>query len=130
MERLFPRALIVAGLVPVATGIYGVATGAGGIPGGDGTSVNVESELRFAYALWVAYGVAVVYVGLRAWRSRAAVGALAAVLFATGVARAVAWAAAGRPDAEFLALLALELVLPPVMVGWQRLALRTAAPPD
>jgi Domain of unknown function (DUF4345) len=126
MERLFPRALIAAGLVPIATGLYGVATGAGGIEGGDGTSVNVESELRFAYALWVAYGVAVIYVGLRAWRSRAAVGAIAAVLFATGVARAVAWVAEGRPDTTFVVLLVLELALPLVIVGWQRLALRPA----
>jgi hypothetical protein len=126
MERLFPRALIVAGLVPIFTGLYGVATGGGGIEGGDGTSVNVESELRFAYALWVAYGVAVIYVGLRAWRSRAAVGAIAAVLFATGVARAVAWVAEGRPDTTFVVLLVLELALPLVMVGWQRLALGRA----
>ena len=126
MERLFSRALIVAGLVPVATGLYGVATGAGGIEGGDGTTVNVDSELRFAYALWVAFGAAVIYVGLRAWRSRAAVGAIAAVLFATGVARAVAWAAEGRPDTTFVVLLVLELGLPLVMVGWQRLALRPA----
>lgn len=124
MEPLFPRALIAAGLVPIFTGLYGVATGAGGIEGGDGTSVNVESELRFAYALWVAYGGAVIYVGLRAWQSRAAVGAIAAVLFATGVARAVAWVAEGRPDTTFVVLLVLELALPLVLVGWQRLALR------
>ena len=105
-------------MIPIATGLYGVVTGSGGIE--DGTaSVNVESELRFLYALWVAYGGAVVYVGLRASRSRAAVGAIAAVLFATGVARGIAWIAEGRPDTAFVVLLALELAIPPVLVVWQ-----------
>lgn len=122
MARVFSRTLIALGFVPIVTGLYGVATGGGGIEGGEGTSVNVESELRFAYALWIAYGVAVIYVGLRAWRSRAAVGAIAAVLFAAGVARAVAWIAEGRPDTEFLVLLALELGLPLLLVLWQRRA--------
>jgi len=120
------RTLIVLGCVPIATGLYGVVTGSGGIPGADTTGANVESELRFLYALWIGYGAAVIYVGLRAADSRAAVGALAAVLFAAGVARAIAWIAEGRPDTGFVVLLALELAIPPLLVGWQRRLLRSA----
>jgi hypothetical protein len=118
------RTLVVLGVVPVATGLYGVLTGSGGIPGGDATDANVESELRFLYALWVAYGVAVIYVGLRAAESRVAVGSIAAVLFAAGVARGVAWIAEGRPDTPFVVLMVLELAIPPLLVGWQGRLLR------
>jgi hypothetical protein len=113
------RTLAVLGCVPIATGLYGVLTGSGGIPGGDAAGANVESELRFLYALWVGYGAAVIYVGLRAPESRAAVGAVAGVLFAAGVARTIAWIAEGRPDTGFVVLLALELAIPPLLVGWQ-----------
>ena len=119
MSYLFGRTLAVIGIVPIATGLYGVLTGSGGIPGGDAASANVESELRFLYALWIAYGAAAVYVGLRAPQSRAAVGALAAVLFAAGVARAIAWIAEGRPDTAFVVLMVLELAIPPLLVTWQ-----------
>ena len=118
------RTLVVLGCVPIATGVYGVLTGSGGIPGGDSAGANVESELRFLYALWVAYGAAAVYVGLRAADSRAAVAALAAVLFAAGIARAIAWIAEGRPDTVFILLLALELAIPPLLVVWHGRLLR------
>ncbi len=119
------RTLVVLGVVPILTGLYGVLTGSGGIPGGDAADANVESELRFLYALWVAYGVAVIYVGLRAAESRVAVGSIAAVLFAAGVARAIAWIAEGRPDTAFVVLMALELAIPPLLVVWQRRLLET-----
>jgi uncharacterized membrane protein YoaK (UPF0700 family) len=119
------RTLVVLGVVPIATGLYGVLTGSGGIPGGDAADANVESELRFLYALWVAYGVAVIYVGLRAGESRVAVGSIAAVLFAAGVARGIAWIAEGRPDTVFVVLMVLELAIPPLLVAWQGRLLRT-----
>jgi Domain of unknown function (DUF4345) len=125
MSNLFGRTLVVLGIVPIATGLYGVLTGSGGIPGGDAASANVESELRFLYALWIAYGAAAIYVGLRAPQIRAAVGALAAVLFAAGVARAIAWIAEGRPDTLFVVLMVLELAIPPLLVAWQGRLLRT-----
>lgn len=116
------------GLVPIATGLYGIGTGAGGMTGENAAAVNVDNELRFIYAFWVAYGAAWVYVGLRAPESRAAVTALAAVLFAGGLARAIAWVDEGRPDTLYVVLMALELAIPPVLVGWQRAVLgRTTA---
>src|SRR5688572_15855744 len=125
MSYLFGRTLVVLGIVPIATGLYGVLTGSGGIPGGDAAGANVESELRFLYALWIAYGATAIYVGLRAPQSRAAVGALAAVLFAAGVARAIAWIAEGRPDTAFVVLMVLELAIPPLLVAWQGRSLGT-----
>ena len=124
-RQLFRRTLVALGVVPMATGLYGVLTGSAGIEDG-AASVNVESELRFLYALWIAYGAAAIYVGLRADGSRAAVTALAAVLFAAGVARGIAWIAEGRPGTVFVVLMILELAIPPILIGWQsRLLPRT-----
>lgn len=57
-----------------------------------------------------------------------AVRALALVLFAGGVARAIAWLASGRPHAFFIVLLALELLIPVLVVVWQR-RLASLTPP-
>jgi hypothetical protein len=121
-SRTFGRALAALGLVPIATGLYGVVTGAGGLTGESDAAVNVDSELRFLYAFWIAYGAAIVYVGLRAADSRFAVTAIAAILFCAGVARGISWIVEGRPDALYLVLLALELAIPPVLVAWQRMS--------
>ena len=56
----------------------------------------------------------------RVEREPAILTGLMAVLFAAGLARAVAWVAAGRPDAPFLALMALELAIPPALLLVQR----------
>ncbi|MBA2240958.1 MAG: DUF4345 family protein [Solirubrobacterales bacterium] len=48
-------------------------------------------------------------------------------LFVAGLARALGWLDAGRPDDIFIALLILELSIPPLVVAWQ--ALIRARPP-
>jgi hypothetical protein len=120
--------LTVGGAVAVATGIFGIATGADGVPGDDAASASVESELRFLYVFWAAYGLALIRVAPRAVGEAWAVRALALVLFAAGLARAVAWLDGGRPHGLFVALMIVELVLPPVIVAWQaRLAAVSSA---
>jgi hypothetical protein len=126
-RRAFARTLTILGLVPIATGLYGVALGASGMEGASDAAVNVDNELRFLYAFWIAYGVGFVYVGQRAPENRAAVTALAAVLFVAGVARAISWVAEGRPDTFYVVLMALELAIPPVLILWQRRVLSSAA---
>jgi hypothetical protein len=111
--------LTVGGAVAVATGIFGIATGADGVPGDDAASASVESELRFLYAFWAAYGLALIRVAPRAAGEAWAVRALALILFVAGLARAVAWLDAGRPHGLFVALMIVELALPPVIVAWQ-----------
>jgi hypothetical protein len=108
-----------AAAVAIVTGVYGVATGSGGIPGTHDADASVESELRFLYALWVGYGVALLGVVPRVATATAAVRLLAAILFAAGAARAIAWIDAGRPDTLFVVLMIIELVLPPLVIAWQ-----------
>lgn len=100
-------------------GVYGVSTGSDGIPGTHDADTAVESELRFLYALWIGYGVALLGVVPRVVTATSAVRLLAATLFAAGVARAIAWIDVGRPDTLFVVLMVIELVLPPIIVAAQ-----------
>jgi hypothetical protein len=93
-----------------------VATGPEGQLGGESASPNVESEYRFYAALWLAYGAVALRLAPRVEREPALLSWLRAVLFAAGVARAIGWAAAGRPDDLYLVLLALELTIPPALL--------------
>jgi uncharacterized protein DUF4345 len=111
--------LALTGTVAIVTGVFGVVTGGDGIPGEGSSDASVESELRFLYVFWIGYGLAMLYVVSQVETATLAVRALAAILFAAGLARAFAWIDAGRPDALFAVLMVAELVLPPLMVVWQ-----------
>jgi hypothetical protein len=117
--RALSALLLVAGAVPIVTGVFTVLTGAGGIPGENETSASVESELRFFAVFWIAYGATVIWTAPRAARETTLVRALMAVLFLGGIARAIAWAAEGHPHGLFIVLMAIELLLPPAIVLWQ-----------
>jgi hypothetical protein len=102
--------LLLLGLVAVAAGLFTVLTGSAGM--GEGTSANVESELRFYAVFWVAFGIVALRAASDVERHALAVRGLASFMFLGGLARALAWAAEGRPDARFLVLMGLELLLP------------------
>jgi Domain of unknown function (DUF4345) len=112
--------LTLIGLTATLSGIFVVLTGSSGQVDGAQAAPSVESELRFFAAFWVGYGAAALYVAPRAVREIHAVRALAAFLFLGGVARGIAWIADGRPHALFVFLLALELLLPPLILLLQR----------
>ena len=122
------RALLTGiGVVAVTTGLFAVITGTGGMSGDNAASVNVESELRYFAAFWVAYGGAALWLAPRAAQEQTAVRALAGFMFLGGIARAIAWIDSGRPDDLFVALLVLELVIPPLVIALQARAARTRA---
>jgi hypothetical protein len=112
------------GVVPILTGLFAVFAGPGAQVDGESVNTSVESEYRFFAALWVAYGVAALWVAPRVDRETIAVRALALILFSAGIARAIAWIAAGRPHWSFLALLSLELLIPPLILHWHGALLR------
>ena len=120
------RALLTGiGLVAVTTGLFAGITGTSGMPGENAASANVESELRYFAAFWVAYGVVALWLAPRAAQAQTAVRALAGFMFLGGIARAIAWIDSGRPDDLFVALLVLELAIPPLVIALQVRAMRT-----
>ena len=112
----------VGGLVATAAGLDTVLRGARSVPGRPRAGAEMESELRYYAGFYVAYGVAALHTARRAEREPAAVRALAGALFLSGLARAGAWRAAGKPHPLQRALLAIELTVPPVLVAVQRRA--------
>jgi hypothetical protein len=118
--RILRAALYAGGLVATAAGGHSALAGARSVPGEDRANPSLESELRYYAAFYAAYGVAALRVAPRADRDPEAVRVLAAVLFATGLARAGGWLVAGRPHAMQRFLLGVELAVPSALVGLQR----------
>jgi hypothetical protein len=114
LERL---ALYAGGAVATAAGLHTVIAGARSVPGGPAASPELDSELRYYSAFYVAYGVAALRTAPRADEDPAAVRALAGALFVAGLARAGSWLATGRPHPVQRMLLALELGVPAVVLA-------------
>ena len=110
----------VGGAVATTAGLHTVITGARSVPGKPSANALMESELRFYAAFYAAYGLAVLRTAPRAEEDTAAVRSLAGALFLAGLARAGGWRANGRPHPGQIALLALELALPPLALTVQR----------
>lgn len=103
-------------------GIWGAAAGIGGMSGESAGTINVDSEYRFLSVLWVSYGLLALWAAPRATGQRGIVLGLFGVLFCAGLARALSWAAEGRPDTVYLVLLALELATPLLGLALLRVA--------
>ncbi|HEX6117488.1 MAG TPA: DUF4345 domain-containing protein [Solirubrobacterales bacterium] len=118
-RRLLQALLAVLGATAAVAGLFAVLSGPDGQLDGAAVGASIDSEYRFYAALWLGFGAVALALVPRVERETLAVRALAAVLFAAGVARVLAWIDTGRPHGVFLALLALELAIPPVLVVWQ-----------
>lgn len=117
------RTLRVLALVPILTGLASVVWGSAIIRGGV-SDASVESELRFYAVFWIGYGLYLFSLAARIEQRGRELAFAAALLFAGGIARAIGIAADGVPAADYVVLMVLELVLPVVLVVWQRAVAR------
>jgi hypothetical protein len=129
-KRLLQALFGALGVVSILTGLFAVLTGPGGQVDGEAVNASVESEFRFYASLWVAFGAAALWVAPRVDREAAVVRLLAVILFSAGLARTIAWIAAGTPHWSLLFLLGLELLLPPLILYLQAQLVRARAPQD
>ena len=116
---LFRAVFYVGGAVATLAGLATVVLGADSLPGAPASNAVVESDLRFYSAFYVAYGAGLLWLAPRAEREPTLVRAAAGALFLAGLARAGAWITDGRPHDLQIALLGIELALPPILVLWQ-----------
>ena len=103
-----------------------IVLGPSAIPGSIPVNSTIDSEDRFYATLFAAYGVSLLWcIGDIEHKSKY-VYFLAATFLAGGLARVVSILAVGPPNAFFLAMTALELLIPPFMVFMQGNISRTA----
>jgi hypothetical protein len=76
----------------------------------------MDSEDRFYATQFLAYGMVVLWCVREVERKTKVVRLLALALFVGGIARLVSMAAVGPPNAFFLAMTALELGVPALMI--------------
>lgn len=118
--------LTVMGVVMVGAGAGTVLLGAASVPDEGTITPDVDTEMRF-YAVWyVVVGILLLRAVRRVESETFVVRLVAAGFFAAGCGRILSWLAVGRPHVLAIVLMALELVLPVVIVPWQAaLARRT-----
>ena len=110
--------LIVLGLVAIVAGAVTMIGGAATVLGVDHSPASLDSELRF-YATWYALaGIVMLRSTRRVESAGAVIRLVAAGFFIAGCTRILSWAAVGRPDAFFVALMIVELSLPAILIPW------------
>lgn len=93
---------------------------------GDLWPATMDSELRFYAPFWGSYGILLILAALSPARRSGWIPWLAAVFFMGGVGRLISLFAVGWPHPAFVVLMAIELVLPPVLI-WLWLGVRKQA---
>ena len=118
--RVLRVALVVAGCIPTATGIASMARGTSIVRDAGPVAPGVDSEHRYYAAFWTALGPVLWHTALHPERHRARIDAMAATVFAGGVARLLSARQVGAPHPTYRVLTVAELVLPVAVTGWQR----------
>ncbi len=77
---------------------------------------TMDSELRFYAPFWGAYGILLLAVVADFNARGSQTPWLAAVFFVGGVGRAISYATVGPPHPFFVLLMAIELLMPPVLI--------------
>ena len=134
-RRMLQRIVALAGLVPIAAGLFGVIFGAA-LTGDNGLSTSGDSHYRYLSGLLLA-------IGLLFWSTIPAIEEktarfqlLTIIVVLGGLARLAGLLITGLPSLTMLAALAMELVVTPILCLWQirvthlhtEPRLRTAAP--
>jgi hypothetical protein len=124
VKRGLQVVLAVGGLVAMVTGLVHIAGGVSTFPGSPAAENAADNEARFLAAFWVAFGAVAIWVVPRVERETLVVRALGGALILGGLARVVSIADVGEPDSFQYVLMAIELILGPLVIGWQALLRR------
>ncbi len=119
MKKTFQVFLALFGVTAIVIAALHVAVGPAAIPGSIPVNATMDSEDRFYATLFAAYGVALLWCIKDVERKSAVVYFLAITFFVGGLARLVSMAAVGLPDPFFIAMTALELLIPLFMAFMQ-----------
>lgn len=119
------RTLRILAVVPIVAGAATVLFGSGIIPGAERPGASVESELRFYGAWWIGAGLFLLSLAPRIEERGRELQVFAALLVLGAAGRVIALLDDGRPHAQFLVLMGLEIVVAGALVAWQRRVARS-----
>ena len=112
--------------VPFTSGLAGALVGPTSLPDAGAVSPSVESEYRYAHAIYAAAAPLIWSAVPQIERKGALVRGVSGALFLGGAVRLLAWRSTGRPHPALVGATALELLGPPLLVAWQRRVARSA----
>lgn len=116
MRQTFQAFLALFGAIVIAISVAHFAIGPQAIIGGTAVNPTMAGEDRFFAGLLLCSGLALVWCARDVQRKRVYINLLAVVFFVGGLGRLLAVLIDGMPHPFYIAMLALELGLPPVMV--------------
>jgi uncharacterized protein DUF4345 len=116
MRRAFQVFPVLFGVIVIAIGAAHLAVGPAAIIGGSDVNPTSDGEDRFYAGMFLRYGLALLWCSRDVQRRRAYIKALAFAFLVGGIGRLLSLILVGAPHPFFIAMLVLELVLPPLMV--------------
>lgn len=128
LRRLFQGFLVLFGVIAIGISLAHLALGPEAIIGGTAVNPTSDGEDRFYGGLFGCYGVALLWCARGVEHKQVFINVLAAALFVGGIGRLTALVIVGPPHPFFVAMLVLELLLPPLMVLAANRVARTRYP--
>ena len=129
MKRAFQIFVAVLGSVMVLAGLAGVLLGVDTVPNPGGASATVDSEMRF-FAVWYAVAGAVLLHSVpKIEQAGHLIRIIAGAFFLAGCARVLSWIVVGPPHGSQKILLAIELILPLIVLPWHAAVARRGSLP-
>lgn len=122
--------LVILSLIPITTGLLAIIVGTTGLPEQSNVSATVDSEYRFVNVFWLAAGVALLWSTFDMTERRAVTRVMLALAALGGLVRMWSVIAAGWPHPFFIATIALELVVVPLVLWWHTVVVPCAADPS
>jgi hypothetical protein len=116
MRQVFQGFLALFGVIVIVISLAHMAIGPRAIIGGTAVNPTMAGEDRFFAGVFLCSGIALLWCARDVQHKRVYVNLLAAVFFVGGLGRLLSVAIDGAPHPFYLAMLAVELVLPPLMV--------------
>lgn len=121
MRRLLTTIVFAFGLICALIALSHIIFGHAVVPGhAPGFSPSDDSEDRFYATLFLGFGAAMMWCSRNLDKRQSVFAAMLLVFFAGGIARIISAVHVGWPIPLFIALGAVELVLPPLLWWWYR----------
>lgn len=111
-------AILLVGAVHLLLGLRADALLGASVPEAALNDPTLESQNRFFGVSFTLYGALLILAAGDLRRYAPALQVALAIFFAAGLARLIAWAQFGAPAPPALALLAIELIAPPLLYLW------------